>query len=39
MESLCAEPEKSGIISVYVCGVRLHICYKRRRSIFEKEQI
>ena len=38
MESLCAEPEKSGIISVYVCGVRLHICYKRRRSIFEKEK-
>ena len=38
MESLCAEPEKSGIISVYVCGVRLHICYKRRRSIFEKNK-
>ena len=34
MESLCAEPEKSGIISVYVCGVRLHICYKKKEEYF-----
>ena len=36
MESLCAEPEKSGIIYVYVCGLGLHIrMYSRSLSVLD----
>ena len=38
MESLCAEPEKSGIISVYVCDVRLYICYKEGGVFLKKNK-